>query len=146
MKIADVMVQARFWNNVKVIPQSNTSQCWEWQGAKMPNGYGIASVGSGKTELAHRFVAGLSQDITDKTVLHSCDNPCCVRPDHLTVGSQKDNIDDMIAKGRKNTKLNIHSVRDIRTQQLTRTEYALKYGVSLYTVGEIQRGKTWTWV
>lgn len=142
----NIMSQARFWNNVNIVPQSNSFQCWEWQAAKLPNGYGIASIGNGETMLAHRYVASLSSDITNQIVLHTCDNPLCVRPDHLIVGTQQDNINDMIAKSRKYTKLSIQQVRDIRTKSHTRKEYATKYSISLYTVGEIQRNQTWKWI
>ena len=146
MNVKDIETQARFWNNVSIVPQANSDACWEWQGGTMPNGYGVASVGSSKTQLAHRFAASLTQDIKDKTVLHNCDNPLCVRPSHLTVGTQKDNIRDMYEKDRSNNKLNAVSVRDIRTRSLTRPEYAKKYGISEFTVGDVQRGTTWAWV
>ena len=137
------MTVARFWNKVKVIPESNSDACWEWQGATMPNGYGVASIGKSETQLAHRFSAGLTQDIEGQTVLHVCDNPLCVRPDHLRVGTQQDNINDMISKGRKNTKLNRVAVLDIRSRQLSRPEYALKYGVTVGTIGDVQRRRVW---
>ena len=146
MKINDVLTQARFWNNVKVIPDSNSNQCWEWQAATLSNGYGIASIGNGETMLAHRFVASLSEDITDQVVLHRCDNPRCVRPDHLIVGTQKLNIADMYSKRRNNSKVNIEIVRDIRTKTKSRKEYAEQYQISEYTVGQIQRRETWPWV
>jgi hypothetical protein len=146
MNVKDIETQARFWNKVKVIPQSNSDACWEWQGGTMPNGYGVASIGESETMLAHRFAASLTQDIKDQTVLHTCDNPLCVRPSHLVVGSQKDNMRDMFDKERSNNKLNAAAVRDIRTKTLSRPEYAAKYGISEYTVGEVQRGKTWAWV
>ena len=146
MNITDIETQARFWNKVKIVSESNSNACWEWQGGTMPNGYGVASIGKSKTQLAHRYAASLTQDIQNKTVLHSCDNPLCVRPSHLIVGSQKDNMRDMFEKERSNNKLDIAAVRDIRTRSLARPEYAIKYGVSEYTIGEVQRGKTWTWV
>lgn len=146
MDNTQIMTQARFWNKVKVIPQSNSSQCWEWQGATMPNGYGIASIGNGQTMLAHRYAASLSNNIQGQVVMHSCDNPKCVRPDHLIVGTQKGNIDDMIIKERKHSKLSIINVKDIRSKRLSRVEFAKLYNISEYTVGEIQRKNTWAWV
>lgn len=143
MDIKTIMTHARFWRNVKIVPYANSNQCWEWQASKLPNGYGIASIGNGDTMLAHRYVASMSQDITDNVVMHSCDNPACVRPDHLVVGTQKDNMKDMINKGRKNTKVNHTIVRDIRTRTLTRKEYAAKYNISEHTVGDIQRRYVW---
>lgn len=146
MNTIDIETQARFWNKVKVISQSNSDACWLWQGGTMPNGYGVASIGKSKTMLAHRYAASLSQDITDKTVLHKCDNPLCVRPSHLAVGTQQDNITDMYNKERSNNKLNNQAVLDIRTKSLSRVEYAKKYNVSEYTIGEVQRRKTWSWL
>lgn len=145
-----LMTVARFWNKVKVVPETNSQECWEWQGAttnnKNSHNYGICSTGNGKTELAHRFVAGLSEDIEGLVVRHRCDNTLCVRPDHLLVGDQQSNMRDMYERGRQNSKLTIDAVRDIRTRSLSRAEYAEKYGISQYTVGEVQRGQTWSWV
>jgi hypothetical protein len=146
MNTTKIMTQARFWAKVKVIPQSNSQKCWEWQGGTMPNGYGVASIGKSETMLAHRYAASLSQDITDKVVQHMCDNPLCVRPDHLIVGTQQDNMRDMFVKERSNNKLDIASVRDIRSKKLSREEYALKYGIAIGTVGDVQRRYTWDWV
>ena len=138
-----LMAQARFWNNVKIISHSNSNQCWEWQGSKLPNGYGVTTDGVGNTVLAHRYVAGLTGNIHGQVVMHVCDNPACVRPDHLFVGSQADNMQDMLNKQRKTSKANHSIVRDIRTKTLTRAEYATKYNISEYTVGDIQRRTTW---
>jgi hypothetical protein len=145
-----LMTIARFWNKVKIVPESNSDACWEWQGGKLNNrngqNYGIASIGKSKTELAHRFVARLTEDIDNQVVQHRCDNPLCVRPDHLVVGDQKQNMQDMYRKGRANVKLDRVKVLDIRSRMLSRAEYAKKYNVSEYTIGEVQRGTTWDWV
>lgn len=145
-----LMTIARFWNKVKIVPESNSQACWEWQGGTLNNrsghNYGVASIGKSKTELAHRFVAGLTENIDGKVVQHTCDNPLCVRPDHLVVGDQQGNLRDMYNKNRQNSKLDIAAVKDIRSKNLSRVEYAAKYQISLYTVGEVQRGKTWNWV
>lgn len=76
--------------------------CWLWQGATNADGYGLIKV-EGRLCIASRVAwetafgtipAGLN-------VLHSCDNPPCVRPDHLMLGTQRANIQDMLAKGRR---------------------------------------------
>lgn len=145
-----LMTIARFWNKVKIVPESNSDACWEWQGGTLNNrsghNYGVASIGHSKTELAHRFVAGLTDNIEGRVVQHTCDNPICVRPDHLIVGDQKDNLLDMYQKGRNNTKLDRVKVLDIRTKSLTREEYAKKYNITVGTVGDVQRGTVWKWV
>ena len=85
----------RFYSYVK-----KTSTCWNWQGSTNQFGHGMFSF-DGKTIGAHRFsalMAGLNID--NKCVCHHCDNPKCVNPDHLFVGSIQDNINDKMAKGR----------------------------------------------
>lgn len=145
MNTKDIINQARFWAKVNVISHNRSDACWEWQGAMLPNGYGQCS-NNGKSELAHRYSASLSEDIEGKVVMHTCDNPCCVRPDHLVVADQWTNMQDMILKDRKSTKLSRQAVLDIRTKQLSRKEYSVKYMVSVYTIGEVQRGRTWNWL
>jgi hypothetical protein len=76
-------------------------ECWEWTGYRMPSGHGqLRRSRSGGILLAHRYVwRELVGEIPD-CVLHRCDNPPCVRPSHLWLGTQADNIADMWAKGR----------------------------------------------
>lgn len=87
---------ARFWPKVH-----RTGDCWTWQGARAGFGYGSFRF-NGRTHAAHRVAWLLTYgDIPDgKLVLHHCDTPCCVRPDHLFLGSMADNVADMIQKGR----------------------------------------------
>lgn len=86
----------RFWARVQ-----KGDGCWEWQGTRIAHGYGRLRVGSERV-LAHRY----SWRITNgpipagMSVLHRCDNPPCVRPDHLFLGTQLDNNRDRSAKGR----------------------------------------------
>lgn len=84
-----------FWQKV-----DKTEDCWEWTASKNKQGYGIFGH-QGQTWLAHRLSYKLSNMLPDGVkVLHRCDNPPCVNPDHLFLGTQKDNIKDMAAKGR----------------------------------------------
>jgi HNH endonuclease len=95
-------VQDRFIRKVIYNPQST---CWEWIGAKYRNGYGHFRrkvQGVWKMVKAHRY----SYEFYNKTdplnycVLHKCDNPSCVNPDHLFLGTHKDNTLDMKSKNR----------------------------------------------
>ena len=86
----------RFWSRVE-----KSRYCWNWKAHKTPRGYGGICV-NGKKQRAHRVAWTLERgEIPDGIfVLHECDNPSCVRPSHLFLGTQKDNMRDMIKKGR----------------------------------------------
>src|SRR3990167_1210519 len=89
----------RFWK--KVQKGDSPEKCWEWKSCKNPEGYGQFTI-DGKKVYAHRYSWELHNGtIPDGLwVLHHCDNPACVNPDHLFVGTQTDNMQDMISKGR----------------------------------------------
>lgn len=76
--------------------------CWEWVGSRRHRGYGQVNF-KGKIRKAHRVAWELSFGIVPDglSVLHKCDNPPCINPDHLFVGDQQDNINDMFTKGRQ---------------------------------------------
>ena len=90
----------RFWSNV--IESPHGISCWNWKGQLNKNGYGEFKVGN-KTLKAHRmsymFFIGPIPDATS-LVCHRCDNPKCVRPGHLFLGSHEDNMRDAKLKGR----------------------------------------------
>lgn len=76
--------------------------CWEWTGATVGHmGYGWMRF-DGRSQLAHRvsFLVYQGEIPDGMQVMHTCDNPLCVRPDHLCLGTDDDNKDDMVAKGR----------------------------------------------
>lgn len=91
-------------------------------------------------------------------VLHTCDVPSCVNPDHLFLGTQKDNVHDCKSKGRlvppkyrrgidvPNAKLSPEAVLDIRQRTKMQKEYASQYGICQQTVSDIWRRKRWGWV
>lgn len=88
----------RFWRHV-----DKTSTCWNYTGNRDKDGYGILRQGFGISKCkAHRFSFRLANGDFDERlwVLHSCDNPSCVNPDHLFLGTNIDNVNDMVVKGR----------------------------------------------
>jgi hypothetical protein len=87
----------RFWAKVE-----KTEGCWLWKGARSANGYGTVWH-KGKCYAAHRlsWVFAHGAEPTTEVIRHSCDNPSCVRPDHLVPGTQADNVHDMIDRGRQ---------------------------------------------
>lgn len=90
-----------FWERV-----DKTSGCWLWTGAKSTNGgYGYFIYGRGGQKLrAHRVAWEMTHGPIPEgwVVMHLCDNPLCVNPDHLEVGTQADNVLDMRIKDRNN--------------------------------------------
>lgn len=94
----DAKVQVRFWSKVDI---RKSDECWEWTAHRCRLGYGRFRLG-GEVQGAHRIAWELSNGclLGDLYCLHSCDNPGCVNPSHLRQGTQKDNMRDMIKKGR----------------------------------------------
>lgn len=92
--------------NTESVQRGYKTKCWEYKGEKDRKGYGVKYIyNDGKKfhARAHKIVAEsyFGKPIPAKwVILHKCDNPPCVRPDHLSVGSQKDNVKDAIKKGR----------------------------------------------
>lgn len=98
----DVMVLARFWSKVDV---GRPGICWPWQEkSRNEHGYGIfrPSKDSGAVK-AHRYAWSLANGPINPGVVirHSCDNPPCCNPAHLSAGSQADNVRDMHERGRR---------------------------------------------
>lgn len=146
-----------FWRHVK-----KADGCWIWAGHRNKSGYGIQC-----HALAHRLAWVFTYGpITDNLcVLHHCDNPPCVNPDHLFLGTQADNLADMDRKGRRrwgivrgeqrpNSVLTDEIVRQIRhmygpprgkgvRRKPTAGEIATTYGVSRVLVCEVVNGNIW---
>jgi hypothetical protein len=127
--------------------------CWPWTAARDPNGYGrIQSDNRGGTVLAHRAVwEMLRGPVPDGMCLcHTCDNPSCVRPGHVFVGTMKDNLSDMARKGRSGMKkLNPDQVRRVRrllALGVHQRTIAKELGVAQSQISSIKARRTWTWV
>ncbi len=144
----------RFWSKVDKsgpVVRSELGPCWVWTGfcAKY-NGYGKLRVKNGAL-VAHRVSWELHFGaIPDgKKVLHRCDNPPCIRPDHLLIGTHEDNMRDMSVKGRASARLTADQVREIRAA-LARGEkksaLAARFGTSQQNMTSIAKGSSWRWV
>jgi len=136
----------------------NPDVCWEWQGQTNNNGYG-RFIEKNKHRLAHRVAHELfiGPIPNGKNVCHACDNRRCVNPHHLWAGTQSENLNDAVAKGRLDTpnttgelngnrKLSATDVRIIREMKAAgqlQYKIAEKFGVSPSTIGEIVAGKIW---
>lgn len=146
----------RFIKKVRV-----TRKCWLWNGSRDRKGYGKISMHRGHVEKAHRLSFVLSGGrITKKAhVLHSCDNPPCVRPSHLFRGNHLINMRDMFSKGRRvaaiggrhgKAKLTVQDVRRIRAMyadgkgSIVTISALLKIKPS--TVRGVLVGRQWKWL
>lgn len=147
-------LEERFWRKV-----DKGEECWLWTGNKRPNGYGaIQEGGKGtRTLSAHRLSFEMhSGPIPDgMVVMHTCDNPTCVNPAHLELGTYQDNMDDMWAKGRGRpainrgessgkAKLTEELVRYIRANpERGHKDLADELGLKPNTVRGVRIGRTW---
>lgn len=97
----------RFWNKVE-----KTDGCWLWTASTFTDGYGKFKF-DGKNRRAHRMSWIMENgEIPDgMVVLHSCDTPLCVNPAHLSLGTPKDNTQDMIKKNRQHNQIKTHCPR-----------------------------------
>ena len=143
-------LEERFWSKVR-----KTDGCWLWDGARIKNKYGTFRLDPGATVRAHRMSWELTNGPihNDLHVLHKCDNPSCVRPDHLFLGTHKENMMDMSKKGRSprrgigNPKLTREQVLEVRRRFSggeTKKHIALSLGVHPKTIELLIRGKTWS--
>ena len=150
----DKGLEIRFWKKVQ-----KGHGCWEWTGSKDRKGYGRIKPTLVKGNLkAHRvsYELHIGPIPSGMSVLHACDNPKCVHPDHLFLGTNNDNVQDMINKGRSlrgernpMARLTTADIKDIR-ESASRGEsfrsIAARLNVSSTSVYCVAKGRTWTHV
>lgn len=134
--------------------------CHEWTSSKNQKGYGLITI-EGRPKRAHRiaYEVLVGSIPVGMFVCHHCDNPSCINPEHLFLGTAGDNNADMIRKGRMsdrkkdkhpNAKLNIQTVREVRSLigAMSRMEIARRYapllGVSVSTIRAALNGQNWS--
>jgi hypothetical protein len=131
-------VEQRFETKIK-----KTNSCWEWSGARNAKGYGMFNSGVGITrvQLAHRYAYATYKGelLPYMYVLHSCDNPSCVNPAHLFLGTQQDNMQDCLSKGRRPGKLTTQQKQEIIHDPRIHREIAKDYGISYQLVSRMKR-------
>lgn len=152
---------------------SKGKYCWEWMGARTKKGYGVFCATKRIRITAHRasWVFHRGEIPNGLHVLHKCDNPACVNPTHLFIGTNADNVADKLAKGRQpsnakeknpmwrnykaaargakvgGSKLNDEQVREIRKENksgISQISLAKKYGVTQANIWGIVHDRTWT--
>ena len=135
----------RFWDKVD---KSGTNGCWIWRAHCNKGGYGT---------IDHKIASRVSWELLNGTipagfdVCHHCDNPPCVNPEHLFLGTASDNLKDSVRKGRldhsgeknSNVKLTYRLVQEIRNTDLPQRKLATLFGVSKGTIYYIKKNITW---
>ena len=158
-------LEERFWPKVL---KGAEKECWLWQANKNNMGYGmIQSLEYGRKILAHRasFIIKNGPIKDDICVLHRCDTPSCVNPNHLFLGTKLENNKDRDAKGRtryghnplypppifrgedanssKLTNTKVLEMRDLMSRGATTREMVVRYGIERSTVKRIRNRRTW---
>ena len=142
--------------NAKWVADPETG-CWRWIGAHLPAGYGILKKKGERTyHYAHRLSYEMHTGLPSKGkhVLHKCDHPWCVNPDHLFIGTSHDNHMDQKQKNRHlagqkngNAKISEQDVREIKALAsvgMAQHKIADRYGVCQMQVSRIVRGTRWS--
>ncbi len=146
---------ARFWRD---IDKRGPDDCWPWLGTKTLGGYGTVNIDGWRTT-AHRVVYALryGRPINRRLVImHSCDNPACCNPAHLSLGTQKENLNDMRTKGRVGDCANwgdqhgmcripdarVWEVAELYKSGMSQQKIADYFGVGQSQIGRILRGES----
>lgn len=156
----------RFW---KFVDKCGEDECWNWIGGIGKGGYGLFWINELHADVHSSRASWMIHygDIPDGMfVCHHCDNPACVNPKHLFLGTNKDNMQDMIAKGRRvkcfgtkhgnhgtncwENKLSPEQVREIRHKYsgggTSMYKLAREYGVGYSTINYLINRRNWAWL
>lgn len=147
----------RLANGIDAAPEG---ECWEWQRSRNQHGYGTLTV-KGRRAYAHRLAYELAKGPIPlgMHILHECDNPRCINPDHLIAGTQSKNMADCHARGRsripsprmrgesngsaKLSQKQVDAIRDGLAAGVTQKQLATRFGVSQTLISRINTGRIW---
>ena len=146
-------VEERFWANVEKLGEDD---CWERLGGKSGTNQAYGRIRAfGKQDYAHRvsWILHFGEIPEGLVVRHDCDNPGCVNPRHLVLGTHKDNMRDMTSRGRackgndhhlsKLTEAVVATIRREHANGVSKSALGWRYGVTPHTIGHIVRRITW---
>lgn len=147
--------EQRLWGRVE---KRGPDDCWEWQGNRDSRGYGRFRL-EGKSIGVHRAAYILTHGpiSADRVVCHRCDNPACCNPAHLFLGTTKDNVQDMIQKGRdamvgsansnaKLTEPDVIRIREMAQTGMTYQAIADHFNVTISLIGKVVTRRMWNHV
>lgn len=156
----DISKDQLAWLAIKLLARcvADSSKCLEIHGVPLHSGHVQVNLGSpSKPPFVRVRAHVLAWELANrqsvpagKVVMHACDNPRCINPDHLSIGTQGDNVRDSICKGRYNAfgiqRLNAAQVQSIRRQSeagVSRDALAKEFNMSRHSIGNILRRDTW---
>ncbi len=146
---------ARFWAKVD---KREPDECWPWKAGKNNQGYGRYRVSTSKLVIASRFALSLAlgrELVRTEDACHRCDNPSCVNPAHLFLGSRLDNIRDMLNKGRnaqpkgerhnkaRLTDASVLEMRRLYAEGVSGPRLAVLFGVAQTTANRVVSRQLW---
>ncbi|CAB4177895.1 HNH nuclease [uncultured Caudovirales phage] len=135
--------------NIVRIPESG---CWIWMSSLNPGGYGKTGLGRGSCLSAHRvsYENKYGAIPKNKLALHTCDITCCVNPDHIFIGTQKDNMIDKVKKNRqaKGEKHGQHKLTEMQAIEIkfsakSSIELSKEFDCSITAIRQIKSGLNW---
>jgi hypothetical protein len=138
----------RFWSKVQVL---GLDECWEWSRSLFPRGYGRVTF-QGQVVGAHRVAYELTHGLIPQglDVLHSCDNRKCCNPTHLRLGTDQDNVEDKMSRGRQTlgsvngmSRLTENQVLSIRFDSRIQSIIAKDFGITQSMVSKIKLKTSW---
>lgn len=155
METITEQIEARFWSYVDI---RGMDECWPWKRARSKKNYGRFAI-KYRVVNAQRVAYVLANGPFDESlfILHSCDNPCCQNPNHLRVGTNKENHEEKMAKGRQGAahgersgraKLKTNQVLEMRkifaAGGVTKAQIAKMFSIAAITVSNIINRKRWS--
>lgn len=153
--------EERFWRQVDVLDDNS---CWNWNGKSLIRGYGVIGLGGRKRGkiLSHRasWIIANGEIPTNQSehhgfvVMHTCDNRLCCNPKHLKLGTQRDNVQDMINKNRgstpdlkgekhPNSRFTEDDIKYIRSSKKTNADLGREFSCARQVIGNIRNRISW---
>lgn len=141
--------EGRFW---KKVDKTGSEGCWNWTAGLNAFGYGAFGVGPRKIVAAHRYSFEIHNGKIPEglSILHSCDNPKCVNPEHLRAGTKAENSKDMVMRNRStageksaSSKLSNKDVLEIFVDPRSQSKIAKAYNVDASVISRIKGRKSW---
>lgn len=157
MKRSITLTEKEIRNFWKKVNKKGENECWTWSGFRNKKGYGQFKVGPAP-RMAHRvsWVLHFGEIPEDLLVCHKCDNPPCVNPSHLFLGTEKDNQEDMSRKERSPRgekqgssvlkENDVIKIKSLLNNGLGPSEIAKMMNLNRRTVSSIKLGESWSWL